>query len=87
MASEKAGEVFDGILWEQIAEAGLLEALVSSDDDEPGLGMVGLALIAREQGRFLGRIPFITTAVAALALAEFGGAAMFWNPSLKAPRV
>lgn len=73
VASEKAGEVFDGILWEQIAEAGLLEALVSSDDDEPGLGMVGLALIAREQGRFLGRIPFITTAVAALALAEFGG--------------
>lgn len=73
VASEKAGEAFDGTLWEQIAQAGLLEALLPVDEDEHGLGMVGLALIAREQGRYLGRIPFITTAVAALALAEFGG--------------
>ena len=73
VASEKAGEAFDSILWEQITEAGLLEALLPVDDYEAGLGMVGLALIAREQGRRLGRIPWITTAVAALALAEFGG--------------
>ncbi|GAA5228959.1 acyl-CoA dehydrogenase family protein [Paeniglutamicibacter antarcticus] len=73
VASEKADEAFDTVLWEQIAESGLLEALLPVDENEPGLGIVGLALIAREQGRFLGRIPFITTAVAALALAEFGG--------------
>lgn len=73
VASEKSGEAFDTILWEQIAEAGLLEALLPVDEHEPGLGMVGLALMAREQGRYLGRIPLITTAVAALALAQFGG--------------
>ncbi|RAX47823.1 acyl-CoA dehydrogenase [Arthrobacter sp. AQ5-05] len=73
VASEKTGEAFDPVLWGQIAEAGLLEALLPAGPDEPGLGMVGLALVAREQGRHLGRIPFTTTAVAALALAEFGG--------------
>lgn len=72
VASEKAGESFDAKLWEQLVEAGLLEALLPVDDVEPGLGVVGLALIAREQGRHLGRVPFIGTAVAALALAEFG---------------
>lgn len=73
VASVESGEAFDTILWEQIVEAGLLEALLPVAEDEPGMGMVGLALIAREQGRYLGRIPFVTTAVAALALAEFGG--------------
>ncbi|WP_320537072.1 acyl-CoA dehydrogenase family protein [Pseudarthrobacter sp. IC2-21] len=73
VASERAGETFDRTLWEQLAEAGLIEALLSVDEDSPGLGMVGVALIARAQGRHLGRVPFITTAVAALALAEFGG--------------
>ncbi|KAA0972755.1 acyl-CoA dehydrogenase [Paeniglutamicibacter gangotriensis] len=73
VASVESGEAFDTILWEQIVEAGLLEALLPVAEDEPGMGMVGLALIAREQGRYLGRIPLVTTAVAALALAEFGG--------------
>lgn len=73
VASDRAGETFDRTLWEQLAEAGLIEALLPVDEDSPGLGMVGLALIARAQGRRLGRVPFITTAVAALALAEFGG--------------
>lgn len=72
VASEKAAETFDAKLWEQLVDAGLLEALLPVDDEEPGLGVVGLALIAREQGRYLGRVPFISTAVAALALAEFG---------------
>ncbi|ASN37939.1 hypothetical protein CGQ24_02230 [Arthrobacter sp. 7749] len=72
LASVKTGEAFDATLWEQLVEAGLLEALLPMAENEPGLGMVGLALIAREQGRYLGRIPFVTTAVAALALAEFG---------------
>lgn len=73
IASVNTGEAFDANLWEQITQAGLLDALLPLDENEPGLGMVGVVLLAREQGRRLGRIPFITTAVAALALAEFGG--------------
>ncbi|MSR97806.1 acyl-CoA dehydrogenase [Arthrobacter sp. BL-252-APC-1A] len=72
VASVKAGEPFDEALWDQTVEAGLLEAVLPADEDEPGLGMVGLTLIAREQGRRLARIPYVSTAVTALALAEFG---------------
>ncbi|MFY9679019.1 acyl-CoA dehydrogenase family protein [Glutamicibacter protophormiae] len=72
-AGEKAGAAYDEALWGQVVESGLIDALLPMDEDEPGLGMAGLALVAREQGRTLGRIPFITTAVAALAIAEFGG--------------
>ncbi|ALQ29535.1 acyl-CoA dehydrogenase family protein [Glutamicibacter soli] len=72
-AGEKAGAAFDEALWGQVVESGLIDALLPMDEEEPGLGMAGLALVAREQGRTLGRIPFITTAVAALAIAEFGG--------------
>lgn len=72
-AGEQAGAAYDEALWGQVVESGLIDALLPMDEDEPGLGMAGLALVAREQGRTLGRIPFITTAVAALAIAEFGG--------------
>lgn len=72
-AGEKAGSAYDAALWGQVAESGLIDALLPMDEEEPGLGMAGLALIAREQGRTLGRVPFISTAVAALAIAEFGG--------------
>ncbi|MGX1591448.1 acyl-CoA dehydrogenase family protein [Glutamicibacter sp. NPDC055491] len=72
-AGEKARVAYDAALWSQIAESGLIDALLPMGEDEPGLGMAGLALVAREQGRTLGRVPFITTAVAALAIAEFGG--------------
>lgn len=72
VASERAGHAFDEKLWAGLVETGLIEALLPAGD-EPGLGLVGLSLVAREQGRHLGRIPLVPTAVAALALAEFGG--------------
>ena len=74
VASERAGDAYDDTLWGGLVETGLLEALLP-DGDEPGLGLAGLALVAREQGRHLGRIPLVPTGVAALALAEFGGGA------------
>lgn len=74
VASERSGQAFDHELWAGLVETGLIEALLP-DGGEPGLGLAGLALVAREQGRHLGRIPLVPTAVAALALAEFGGGA------------
>ena len=72
-AGEQACAAYDEALWGQVVESGLIDALLPMGEGEPGLGMAGLALVAREQGRALGRIPFISTAVAALAIAEFGG--------------
>ncbi|WP_245858511.1 acyl-CoA dehydrogenase family protein [Glutamicibacter mysorens] len=72
-AGEQAGAAYDEALWGQVVESGLIDALLPMGEGEPGLGMAGLALVAREQGRALGRIPFISTAVAALAITEFGG--------------
>lgn len=72
VANQRSSQSFDAQLWDELIESGLLEALLP-DGPEPGLGTVGLALLAREQGRYLARIPLLPTAVAALALAEFGG--------------
>lgn len=73
VASVRTGESYDAKVWEQIVATGLLDAILPEGGDEAGLGMVGLALIAREQGRRLARVPLAPTGVAALALAEFGG--------------
>ncbi|PRB70395.1 acyl-CoA dehydrogenase family protein [Arthrobacter sp. MYb213] len=72
VVNQRSGRSFDENLWTELIEAGLLEALLP-DDVGPGLGTVGLALLAKEQGRSLARIPLIPTAVAALALAQFQG--------------
>ncbi|MGP5724448.1 acyl-CoA dehydrogenase family protein [Arthrobacter rhombi] len=73
VASERSGEPYDAKLWEQVVATGIVEAILPEDDGTAGLGLVGLALIAREQGRRLARVPLAPTGVAALALAEFGG--------------
>lgn len=72
VVSERTGEAYDPRLWDAVTDAGLVEALLPVDG-EPGLGTVGLTLLAREQGRYLARIPLVPTAAAALTLAEFGG--------------
>ena len=73
--NEKARGSHDERLWGQIVESGLIEAVLPEESGGADLGMTGLALILREQGRHLGRAPLASTAVAALAITAFDGPA------------
>lgn len=73
VASEARGESHDEQLWGQLLETGLLEAALPEDAGGAGLGMTGLVLVLREQGRNLGRVPLVGTGVAALTLAAHQG--------------
>lgn len=70
---EADGSTHDAALWAQVIRTGLLESALPESAGGAGLGMVGLSLVLREQGKRLARIPLATTGVAALALAELGG--------------
>ena len=73
--SEHAGEAYDERLWGQLVESGLIEAILPEAAGGADLGMTGLALILREQGQRLARVPLATTGVAALAISTFDGPA------------
>ncbi|WP_280457243.1 acyl-CoA dehydrogenase family protein [Nocardia carnea] len=69
--TEHDGTTYDHELWAQLVETGLLEAILPTTAGGGGLGMVGLAIALEQQGRYLCRIPLVSTATAALALAHF----------------
>ncbi len=72
-AIESTDDRFDRALWAQLAEANLLG--VAIDDAHGGIGfaMVGLALVAQQQGRFVAPVPLVPTlAMGALPIAAFG---------------
>lgn len=71
MQLDKAGAAFDSELWQQLIDTGLLDAALPSEISGGGLGMVGLAIILEQQGKYLNRVPFVSTAVAASAIAQF----------------
>lgn len=73
--NERARGSYDERLWGQIVESGLIEAVLAEESGGADLGMTGLALILREQGRHLGRAPLASTTVAALAITAFDGPA------------
>lgn len=52
-----------------LIETGILEALIG-DEDDPGMGMQGLILVAEQCGRYLARVPLVPTALAAQILQE-----------------
>lgn len=58
-----AEQEFDAELWAGTGKAGLLGALVDTEHDGGGLGMVGLALLLEQQGRHTAQIPLLDTAV------------------------
>lgn len=72
---ERSGASHDERLWAAVAQSGILEAVLPEAAGGAGLGITGLALVLREQGRRLGRIPLATTGVAALVIAALGGPA------------
>ncbi len=64
---------FDTELWGKVAEAGLAGALIQEKRGGGDLGLVGLALLLEQQGRFTAQIPLLDTVVyGLLPLLEFG---------------
>jgi alkylation response protein AidB-like acyl-CoA dehydrogenase len=69
----QAGTEFDTELWGKVAEAGLVGALIEDKRGGGDLGLVGLALLLEQQGRFTAQIPLLDTVVyGLLPLLEFG---------------
>ncbi|MCF2532109.1 acyl-CoA dehydrogenase family protein [Yinghuangia soli] len=67
-----AGLEFDADLWRDVSEAGLMGAVIDEKHDGGGLGMVGLALLLEQQGRFTAQVPLLDTLVyGVLPLLEF----------------
>lgn len=70
-----AGLEFDADLWRDVAEAGLMGAVIDEKHDGGGLGIVGLALLLEQQGRFTAQVPLLDTLVyGVLPLLRFGAA-------------
>ncbi|WP_436772173.1 acyl-CoA dehydrogenase family protein [Yinghuangia sp. YIM S09857] len=70
-----AGLEFDADLWRDVAEAGLVGAVIDEKHDGGGLGIVGLALLLEQQGRFTAQVPLLDTlAYGVLPLLRFGSA-------------
>ncbi|GAA4986921.1 acyl-CoA dehydrogenase family protein [Yinghuangia aomiensis] len=68
-----SGLEFDADLWRQVADSGLAGAVIDEKHDGGGLGMVGLALLLEQQGRFTAQVPLLDTLVyGLLPLLQFG---------------
>lgn len=70
--TERDGTAYDHELWVRLIETGLLDVILPETVGGCGLGMVGLAIVLEQQGRYLCRVPLVSTAVAAMASAHFG---------------
>jgi len=77
--------VFDRQLWKTLAESGLLGINVPEGNGGAGLGLLGLLPLLEEIGRHTAAVPFVATAVGAVApLVEFGDEQLraSWLPGL-----
>jgi hypothetical protein len=72
---ERIGEWHDPSLWKTLADAGLLGLVVPTADGGMGLGLLELCVFLHEIGRVVAPGDFLSTLVAALAIAEHGGRA------------
>ncbi|OPC82136.1 hypothetical protein B4N89_15370 [Embleya scabrispora] len=69
----QSGADLDAELWGRVAEAGLVGALIPEEHGGGDLGLVGLALLVEQQGRFTAQIPLLDTVVyGLLPLLRFG---------------
>lgn len=71
-AVEAAGSRFDGDLWAELAEAGLLSLHLPERYAGAGLGLVELARVLVEVGRVLAPVPLAVHGPSSLLLAEVG---------------
>lgn len=63
---------YDGKLWAQLADSGLLGIAIPADKDGMGFGFNELALFIEECGRVLAPVPAIPTLVSAMVLQKYG---------------
>ncbi|MFD4662045.1 acyl-CoA dehydrogenase family protein [Streptomyces halstedii] len=65
----------DEHLWDDLASAGLLAAVLPEQDGGAGLGTAGLCVLLQEQGRRVAPVPLWPALTGALAVAAYGSAA------------
>jgi acyl-CoA dehydrogenase len=71
-ATERTDDQVDRELWADLAMTGLLGLALPESSGGAGLGSSELCLVLEQQGRHVAPVPLWQTAVAALAVAEFG---------------
>ncbi|WP_235736380.1 acyl-CoA dehydrogenase family protein [Nocardioides alcanivorans] len=64
----------DDVLWQSLAQAGLLGLNVAEEHGGAGLGLDALAVVLEEQGRHVAQVPLWSAATAAEAIGRFGTA-------------
>lgn len=69
-----AQERFNGALWAQLADAGLLGIAIPADKGGMGFGFSELTLFIEECGRVLAPVPAVPSLVSALAVQKYGDA-------------
>ena len=74
-AVEASAERVDHELWRELVNAGLLGIALPEDLGGGGMGLSELCVVLAEQGRRVAPVPLWPTALAAMAIAEFGSAA------------
>lgn len=68
-----SGEPWQQALWRTLVESGLNALALPESLGGSGLGMLELAQVLEQQGRFVAALPLWTSQLAALAVAQFGG--------------
>lgn len=75
LAFSRTDDTYDEVLWQTLAEQGLLGVAVPESAGGTGLGLIELCLVLEEQGRRVAPVPLYASLVlGALPLAEFGSA-------------
>jgi alkylation response protein AidB-like acyl-CoA dehydrogenase len=69
-------ERYSGLLWSQLADAGLLGIAIPEANGGMGFGFSELALFFEECGRVLAPVPAVPSLVSALAVQKFGDASL-----------
>ena len=70
------GDGVDHKLWADLVSAGLVAAPLAEEHGGAGMGLIGAAAVLEEVGRHVAPVPYLETAVSALALERFGSAAV-----------
>ncbi len=76
-------------LWSKLARLGWMGLALPETFGGAGLGLLELSLVTEELGRVLAPVPFLPTAIVAMAIAELGDAAVHerWLPRFAAGEV
>ncbi len=76
LAFSRTAETYDEILWQTLAEQGLLGIAIPESAGGTGLGLIELCLVLEEQGRRVAPVPLYASLVlGGLPIAEFGSPA------------